>query len=236
MPHGLKIRDFPTYMATTPRLVQIGKMSANTLSGRIFDDEDRAGIDPFSLFEEWYAEAETAEKNDPHAMALATVDAAGMPDVRMVLMNARDHRGFVFFTNFESRKGEELLAQPRAALVFHWKSLRRQVRARGPVEIVEPGEADAYFATRSRTSQLGAHASRQSRPLASRMVLMEAVETLKSSLGDEDPVARPAHWSGFRIVPLEIEFWQDGAFRLHDRVRFTRTSRDAVWSRQRLYP
>jgi pyridoxamine 5'-phosphate oxidase len=236
MPHGLKIRDFPTYMATTPRLVQIGKMSANTLSGRIFDDEDRAGIDPFSLFEEWYAEAETAEKNDPHAMALATVDAAGMPDVRMVLMNARDHRGFVFFTNFESRKGEELLAQPRAALVFHWKSLRRQVRARGPVEIVEPGEADAYFATRSRTSQLGAHASRQSRPLASRMVLMEAVETLKSSLGDEDPVARPAHWSGFRIVPLEIEFWQDGAFRLHDRVRFTRASRDAVWSRQRLYP
>jgi len=211
-------------------------MTANTLSERIFDDQDRADIDPFSLFEEWYAEAEIGEKNDPHAMALATVDAAGMPDVRMVLMNARDHRGFVFFTNFESRKGEELLAQPRAALVFHWKSLRRQVRARGPVEVVEPGEADAYFATRSRVSQLGAHASRQSRPLASRMALMEAVETLKSSLGDEDPVARPAHWSGFRIVPLEIEFWQDGAFRLHDRVRFARVSRDAVWSRQRLYP
>jgi len=236
MPHGLKIRDFPTYMATTPRLVQIGTMSVQSLSDRIFNDDDRADIDPFSLFEEWFAEAETAEKNDPHAMALATVDGAGLPDVRMVLMNARDHRGFVFFTNFESRKAEELKAHPAAACVFHWKSLRRQVRARGPVEIVAPGEADAYFATRSRTSQLGAHASKQSRPLANKTILMEAVEMLKSSLGDEDPVARPAHWSGFRIVPGEIEFWQDGAFRLHDRVRFTRTAPDAVWGRQRLYP
>ena len=223
-------------MATTPGLVQIAAMTANTLSERIFDDADRGEIDPFSLFEEWYGEAQEREPHDPHAMALATVDAAGLPDVRMVLMNARDHRGFVFFTNFESRKGEELLAQPRAALVFHWKSLRRQVRARGPVEVVEPGEADAYFATRSRVSQLGAHASRQSRPLASRMVLMEAVETLKSSLGDEDPVSRPAHWSGFRIVPVEIEFWQDGAYRLHDRVRFTRANRDGLWTRGRLYP
>jgi pyridoxamine 5'-phosphate oxidase len=223
-------------MATTPRLVQIGQMTANTLSERIFDDGDTAPIDPFSLFEEWYAEAEAAERNDPHAMALASVDAAGMPDVRMVLMNARDHRGFVFFTNFDSRKGEELKANPVAALVFHWKTLRRQVRARGPVEVVSPGEADAYFATRSRVSQLGAHASKQSRPLASKAVLMEAVETLKASLGEEDPVARPAHWSGFRIVPREIEFWQDGAFRLHDRVRFTRSSPDAVWERQRLYP
>jgi pyridoxamine 5'-phosphate oxidase len=223
-------------MATTPRLVQIGTMSVISLSERIFDDNDRGEMDPFSLFEEWYAEAETAEKNDPHAMAVATVDSAGLPDVRMVLMNARDHRGFVFFTNFESRKGEELKAHPAAASVFHWKSLRRQVRVRGPVEIVAPGEADAYFATRSRTSQLGAHASKQSRPLASKAVLMEAVETLKSSLGEEDPVARPAYWSGFRIVPVEIEFWQDGAFRLHDRVRFTRVSPDAVWSRQRLYP
>ncbi len=223
-------------MATTPRLVQIAIMTANTLSERIFDDEDKAEIDPFSLFEEWYADARQSEPNDPHAMALASVDAAGLPDVRMVLMNAHDHRGFVFFTNFESRKGEELLANPRAALVFHWKSLRRQVRARGPVEVVQPGEADAYFATRSRTSQLGAHASKQSRPLRAKSVLMETVETLKSSLGDEDPVARPAHWSGFRIMPIEIEFWQDGAFRLHDRVRFARTARDAVWSRTRLYP
>jgi pyridoxamine 5'-phosphate oxidase len=211
-------------------------MTANTLSERIFDDEYGGEIDPFSLFEEWYTRAQESEPNDPHAMAVASVDANGLPDVRMVLMNAHDHRGFVFFTNFESRKGEELLANPRAGLVFHWKSVRRQVRARGPVEVVEPGEADAYFATRSRVSQLGAHASRQSRPLASRAALIEAVDTLKSSLGDEDPVARPAHWSGFRIVPMEMEFWQDGAFRLHDRVRFTRTAPDAVWTRGRLYP
>lgn len=223
-------------MATTPRLVQIVTMTANSLSERIFDDADAGEIDPFSLFEEWYGEAQEREPNDPHAMALASVDASGLPDVRMVLLNARDHRGFVFFTNFDSRKGEELLANPRAALVFHWKSLRRQVRARGPVEVVEPGEADAYFATRSRTSQLGAHASKQSRPLASKSVLMEAVEMLKSSLGEEDPVSRPAHWSGFRIVPLEIEFWQDGAYRLHDRVRFTRAGRDGLWTRARLYP
>lgn len=223
-------------MATTPRLVQIVTMTANTLSDRIFDDRDTGEIDPFSLFEDWFALAEEKELNDAHAMALASVDSAGLPDVRMVLMNARDHRGFVFFTNFESRKGEQLLSNPRAALVFHWKSLRRQVRARGAVEVVEPGEADAYFATRSRVSQIGAHASRQSRPLVAKSELMERVEMLKSSLGEEDPVARPAHWSGFRIVPLEIEFWQDGAFRLHDRVRFTRPTRDAVWTRARLYP
>jgi pyridoxamine 5'-phosphate oxidase len=211
-------------------------MTNSTLSQRLFDDDDRAAIDPFSLFEEWYAEAESSEPNDPHAMAVATVDSSGLPDVRMVLMNARDHRGFVFFTNFDSRKGEELLAHPKAALVFHWKSLRRQVRARGPVEMVEPGEADAYFATRSRNSQLGAHASRQSRPLARKSLLTEAVETLKSSLGDEDPVARPTNWSGFRIIPYEIEFWQDGQFRLHDRVRFTRGDSIGPWTRQRLYP
>lgn len=223
-------------MATTPGLVQTATMTANTLSERIFDDEDKGEIDPFSLFEEWYALAQEKEPNDPHAMAVATVDAAEMPDVRMVLMNAHDHRGFVFFTNFESRKGEELLANPKAALVFHWKSLRRQIRALGPVEVVSDGEADAYFATRSRVSQIGAHASKQSRPLSAKSVLMERVETLKSSLGEDEPVARPPHWSGFRIVPLEIEFWQDGAFRLHDRVRFVRQTRDAVWSRLRLYP
>jgi pyridoxamine 5'-phosphate oxidase len=211
-------------------------MTANSLSDRLFDDDDKAEIDPFSLFEEWYAEAEASEPNDPHAMAIATVDAAGLPDVRMVLMNARDHRGFVFFTNFDSRKGEELLAHPKAALVFHWKSLRRQVRARGPVETVEPGEADAYFATRSRTSQLGAHASKQSRPLPRKSMLMEAVQTFSASLAPDEPVPRPAHWSGFRLIPTEIEFWKDGQFRLHDRVRFTRIDSIAPWTRQRLYP
>jgi pyridoxamine 5'-phosphate oxidase len=232
----LKIRDFPIYMATALPLVQIAPMTANSLSERIFDDADTGPIDPFSLFEEWFAAARDSEPNDPHAMAIATVDAAGLPDVRMVLLNARDHRGFVFFTNFESRKGEQLLANPRAALVFHWKSLRRQVRARGPVEIVDPGEADAYFATRARVSQLGAHASRQSRPLASRQALADAVEALETSLAGDGPVARPAHWSGFRLVPHEIEFWQDGAFRLHDRIRFTRSAAAAPWTRQRLYP
>ncbi|MGN6683960.1 MAG: pyridoxamine 5'-phosphate oxidase, partial [Devosia sp.] len=174
-------------------------MATKTLSGRIFNDDDSGPIDPFALFEEWFAAAKESEPNDPHAMAVASVDKAGLPDVRMVLMNARDHRGFVFFTNFESRKGEELLAHPKAALVFHWKSLRRQIRARGLVEVVAPEEADRYFATRSRNSQLGAHASRQSRPLASRAELMQAVERVRAGVGDDNPVPRPKHWSGFRL-------------------------------------
>lgn len=211
-------------------------MPGLTLTDRLFDDADTAEIDPFSLFEDWFAEARESEPNDPHAMALATVDAAGMPDVRMVLLNARDHRGFCFFTNFESDKGVQLLANPRAALLFHWKSLRRQVRVRGPAEIVSPGEADAYFATRPRISQLGAHASRQSRPLASRAELAARVETLDQSFAADEPVRRPDNWSGFRIVPLQFEFWKDGAFRLHDRFRFTRSAPDAPWTRQRLFP
>jgi pyridoxamine 5'-phosphate oxidase len=227
-------------MATQPTLVQTAEsasfMPEATLSERIFDDNDTAPIDPFALFEEWFAEAKASEPNDPHAMAVASVDAAGLPDVRMVLMNAHDARGFVFFTNFDSRKGEELLAHPKAGLVFHWKSLRRQVRARGPVETVAPAEADAYFATRSRTSQVGARASRQSRPLDRKATLMDAVEALKASIGAAEPVARPAHWSGFRLIPTEIEFWKDGEFRLHDRVRFTRADSIGPWSRQRLYP
>lgn len=211
-------------------------MSAAPLSERLFTDADKGEIDPFALFEEWFAEAKLKEPNDPHAMALATVDAAGLPDVRVVLMNGRDPRGFVFYSNLDSRKGEQLKAQPRAALVFHWKSLRRQVRARGAIEFVTDAEADAYFATRARVSQIGAHASRQSRPLDRRETLVEAVETLKASLRDDEPVPRPDHWSGARIVPIEIEFWQDGAFRLHDRVRFSRTGPGAPWTRQRLYP
>ena len=208
----------------------------NSLSQRLFNDDDKGDIDPFALFEEWFAEAKVSEPNDPHAMAVATVDAGGLPDVRMVLMNARDHRGLVFFTNFDSRKGEELKAHPKAGLVFHWKSLRRQVRMRGPVETVAPAEADAYFATRSRVSQIGAQASRQSRPLDRKTDLIEAVEALKASIGGDEPVRRPPNWSGFRVIPLEIEFWKDGEFRLHDRVRFTRSDSIAPWTRQRLYP
>jgi pyridoxamine 5'-phosphate oxidase len=211
-------------------------MSAQSLTDRLFDDADTGEIDPFSLFEEWFSLAQESEPNDPHAMALASVDTEGMPDVRMVLLNARDHRGFCFFTNFESDKGRQLSANPHAAMVMHWKSLRRQVRARGPVEVVAEGEADAYFSTRARVSQIGAHASKQSRPLANRYALLERVETLKKSFGEDEPVKRPQHWSGFRLIPQMIEFWKDGANRLHDRVRFTRTLPHGTWTRQRLYP
>ena len=211
-------------------------MAANNLTDRLFDDADRAPIDPFSVFEDWFAEAQLKEPNDPHAMALASVDADGVPDVRMVLLNARDHRGFCFFTNFESDKGTQLLADPNAAFVMHWKSLRRQIRVRGAVEVVADGEADAYFSSRSRASQIGAHASKQSRPLANRYALLERVETLNKSFRVDEPVNRPAHWSGFRVIPKTIEFWKDGANRLHDRVRFTRQFPNGDWSRQRLYP
>jgi pyridoxamine 5'-phosphate oxidase len=211
-------------------------MPPTTLTERLFDDSDTAPIDPCSLFEEWFAMAQQSEPNDPHAMALATVDEHGMPDVRMVLLNARDHRGYCFFTNFESDKARELLANPKAAFVMHWKSLRRQIRVRGPVEVVADKEADAYFSTRARVSQIGAHASKQSRPLANRYTLLERVETLKKSFGEDEPVKRPANWSGFRVIPQVMEFWKDGANRLHDRVRFTRTLPDGQWSRQRLYP
>jgi pyridoxamine 5'-phosphate oxidase len=206
-----------------------------TLTERLFDDGDRTDLDPFALFEEWFALAQEAEPNDPHALALATVDAEGMPDVRMVLLNQRDARGFAFFTNFESAKGEQLHAHPSAAMLMHWKSLRRQVRVRGPVEVVTSAEADAYFASRHRGSQIASSASEQSRPLDSRQALMDRVSALEVQLGD-GPVTRPAHWSGFRIVPLSIEFWKDGQYRLHDRVRFTRQSPDAPWANTRLYP
>lgn len=205
------------------------------LTIRLFDDEDAGDIDPFALFEEWMALAAANEPNDPHAMALATVDAQGLPDVRMVLMNARNERGFTFFTNFESEKGRQLAANPQAAIVMHWKSIRRQVRMRGPVEVVAPEEADAYFASRPKGSQIASSVSRQSRPLASRALLAAGVAELTAEVG-EGTLSRPAHWSGFRLVPLAIEFWKDGQFRLHDRVRFTRASPDAPWSRTRLYP
>ena len=204
-----------------------------TLTERLFDDGDRADLDPYAVFEEWYALAQEAEPNDPHAMALATVDEEGMPDARMVLLNARDSRGFCFFTNFESDKGRQLLAHRNAALLMHWKSLRRQVRIRGSVEVVAPEEADAYHASRARGSQIASAASEQSRPLASRAELIARVDALTAELG-EGPVTRPAHWSGFRVVPQVFEFWKDGQFRLHDRVRFVREG--ARWASSRLYP
>lgn len=191
--------------------------------------------DPFALFSHWLKEAEAGEINDPNGVALATVDTEGLPNVRMVLLKGLDARGFVFYTNFESAKGREILASMKAAMVFHWKSLRRQVRVRGPVEIVSEAEADAYYQTRPRGSRIGAWASQQSRPLESRFALETAVAkvTAQYAIGE---IPRPAHWSGFRIVPTEIEFWKDGAFRLHDRVKFTRENSADAWQTTRLYP
>jgi pyridoxamine 5'-phosphate oxidase len=189
--------------------------------------------EPFSLFAEWLAEASRSEPNDPNAMALATVDADGLPDVRMVLLKGQDQGGFVFYTNLESAKGTELTGQPKAAAVFHWKSLRRQVRLRGAVTRVTDEEADAYFASRARDSRIGAWASQQSRPLESRFALEKAVakQAARFAIGE---IPRPAYWSGFRITPIQMEFWQDKPFRLHDRVRFTRE--EDGWQRHRLYP
>ena len=191
--------------------------------------------EPFSLFDDWLAEATKSEPNDANAMALASVDGDGMPNVRMVLMKSVDATGFVFFTNFESAKGRELLAGRKAAAVFHWKSLRRQVRLRGHVSIVADAEADAYFASRPRDARIGAWASQQSRPLESRFALEKAVVSYgaKHAIGT---VPRPPHWSGFRIAPVEMEFWHDRPFRLHDRVVFRRASPDGGWTSTRLYP
>ncbi|MCJ2095393.1 pyridoxamine 5'-phosphate oxidase [Methylobacterium sp. J-072] len=189
--------------------------------------------DPFALFSTWMRDAEAAEPEDPNAMALATAGSDGLPDVRMVLLKGFDAHGFVFYTNVQSAKGEELARNPQAALVLHWKSLRRQIRARGPVTPVTPEEADAYFESRRRESRLGAIASQQSRPLADRATLMATVTELASRYED-GPIPRPEHWTGFRISPVSLEFWQNGDYRLHDRVRFTRAGDG--WSRSRLYP
>ena len=189
--------------------------------------------DPFQLFDEWYAEARTAEINDPDAMALATADSGGYPSVRMVLLKGHGPEGFVFYTNRESRKGYELAANPRASLLFHWKALRRQVRIEGAIAPVPNAEADAYFATRSRDSQLGAWASDQSRPLESREVFEARFEEVEARFEGAD-VPRPPHWGGYRLVPDRIEYWNDRPHRLHERRLFTR-SIDG-WTEGLLYP
>jgi pyridoxamine 5'-phosphate oxidase len=191
--------------------------------------------DPFDLFFRWMKEAETAEPIDPEAMAVATVDADGLPNARMILLKGADVRGFVFYTNKESAKGMELGGTPKAALLFYWKSLGRQIRIRGPIEPTSEAEADAYFATRHRQSRIGACASAQSRPLASRAVLEEEVARLTKAFGSGD-VDRPSYWCGYRVIPLEIEFWRSGAFRLHDRIVFRRASPSDSWTKTRLYP
>jgi pyridoxamine 5'-phosphate oxidase len=190
---------------------------------------------PFALFSAWLAEAGASEPNDPDAVALATVAADGMPSMRMVLLKGFDETGFVFFTNLESRKGEQLRANPKAALCFHWKSLQRSVRVEGLVAPVSSAEADAYFATRPRSSRIGAWASKQSRPLASRFELERRIAeyTARFGLGE---VPRPPFWSGFRVAPLRIEFWKNGAFRLHDRLVFRRVDLTEGWTIERLFP
>jgi pyridoxamine 5'-phosphate oxidase len=190
---------------------------------------------PEPLFSAWFDEAERAEINDANAMSLATVDASGLPNVRVVLLKGLDPRGFVFYGNAESAKGQELLANPKAALCFHWKSLRRQVRVRGTVEQVTTAEADAYYASRPMGSRIGAWASQQSRPLESREALKAAVAHFEKEFAGMNPV-RPRYWTGFRVLPLQIEFWADRPFRLHDRIVFTRESPEAGWVKARLYP
>jgi pyridoxamine 5'-phosphate oxidase len=202
-------------------------------------DEDQGdvftGDEPFGLFVEWFELAKKKEINDPNAMTLATVDAEGLPNARMVLLKDIDERGLSFFTNIESAKGIELKANPKAALLFHWKSIRRQVRFRGNIEPVSDADADAYFATRAKGAQIGAWASPQSRPMEGRFALERRIaeETARHGLGR---TPRPPHWSGFRLVPSEIEFWVNRPFRLHDRLVFRRDGAGGKWRNERLYP
>ncbi len=193
--------------------------------------------DPIALFDMWLAEARASELNDPEAMALATADAAGQPSVRMVLLKGHDARGFVFYTNREGHKAGDLAANPRAGLMFHWKSLRRQVRIEGPVSLASDAESDAYFASRGRDSRLGAWASDQSRPLASRETFEARVEQARARFEGQD-VPRPPFWGGYRVAPERIEFWQDRAHRLHERRLFTRDDAgvDGGWTEGLLFP
>jgi pyridoxamine 5'-phosphate oxidase len=192
-----------------------------------------AAKDPIALFEEWLSEALQREPNDAHAMTLATVDANGLPDARMVLLKGVDARGFVFFTHITSAKGQQLAANPSAALVFHWKSLRRSVRVRGEVTDVDEAEADAYFVTRARSAQIGAWASDQSKPMPDPLALERRVAAMALKFGVSEP-PRPPTWSGYRLAPRAMEFWRDRPFRLHERLQFTRAGEH--WTTQRLFP
>ncbi len=204
--------------------------SADEDQGEVFTDDD-----PVALFSDWLALAKTTEPNDPNAMALATVDADGLPDVRMVLLKDVDAAGLTFYTNTESAKGEQLAANSKAAICFHWKTIRRQVRFRGAVAPVSDEAADAYFKTRARSARIGAWASAQSRPMAGKLALAKevAIKAAQFGLGE---VPRPPHWSGYRIVPTQIEFWVNRPFRLHDRLQFKRKNAQSEWTTEKLYP
>jgi pyridoxamine 5'-phosphate oxidase len=205
------------------------------IGGPIDDGGIAAARDPFEMFSAWMKDAEKTEPNEANAMAVATADAQGLPDIRMVLLKAVDQRGFVFYTNMQSTKGVELAVNPQAALNFHWKTVRKQVRVRGPVSVVSDAEADAYFATRAKDSQIGAWASAQSRPMEGRWVFEKEIAKYALKYGFAK-VPRPPHWSGYRVAPLEIEFWRDRPFRLHDRLVYRRDSEAAPWRTERLYP
>ncbi len=202
---------------------------------KLFASDATVASDPFQLFGRWMSDAAASEANDPNAMAIATTDAAGLPDVRMVLLKHADANGFVFYTNTQSQKGRQLAENMQAAGVLHWKSLRRQMRFRGPVELVAGSEADAYFASRPRESRIGAWASQQSRPLESPFALEKAVvrEAIRFNIGE---VPRPPHWTGYRIRPIYIEFWTDKPFRLHDRLVYRRSTPQDEWRTEKLYP
>jgi pyridoxamine 5'-phosphate oxidase len=205
------------------------------IGGPVDDGGIAAARDPFEMFVAWMKDAEKTEPNEANAMAVATVDSEGHPDVRMVLLKAVDARGFVFYTNFESAKGKQILANPHVALDFHWKTVRKQVRVRGPVSVVSNEEADAYFASRAKDSQIGAWASAQSRPMEGRWVFEKEIAKYALKYG-LTKVPRPPYWSGFRVSPVQIEFWRDRPFRLHDRLVYRRDTVDAPWRTERLYP
>lgn len=215
----------------------VGNVPAHELPNRPLID---LTSDPFTLFSEWMTEAEQTEVNDPNAMAVATATPNGLPSVRTLLLKGADKRGFVFYTNADSVKGEELKENPHAALLFYWKSLRRQIRIEGPVEIVSKEEADAYFASRSRLSRLGAIASDQSRPLIDRAIFEKRLKEVQNQYKDEEAIPRPENWKGYRVVPTSFEFWQERAYRLHDRARWSRphaeTEEAPGWLVTRLYP
>ena len=219
--------DMPMSIPATPSAADYAKEPERAL----IPDVD----EPFGLLETWLAEANAIEVNDGSAMSLATVDANGMPDVRIVLLRGLSpDEGFKFYTNYESEKGAQLAAHPKAALCFHWKSLRRQVRVRGRVEKLPPEQSDAYFAARAAQSRIAAMASDQSRPLDTRETFNQRVAEISAVYGDDDDIPRPDYWGGYRLIPTEVEFWQDQAFRMHDRLKLVRDGES--WTKTRLYP